>query len=113
MAHTLSVLSAGHILQVQIRLCTAVTLAAAVPAMVHQMLCPSTPGLLLCMANSAFAFFLFSFQVLRQALRMTTPEVCCYRDIDSTPSAKLQKPLTWQACSNCMSDRARPFHNMW
>ena len=49
--------------QVQVRICTAATLLAALPSMVHQMLRPSKDGLLLAMTNSAFAFFLFSFQV--------------------------------------------------
>ena len=50
-------------MQTQVRACTAATLLAALPSMVHQMLRPSRQGLLLAMANSAFAFFLFSFQV--------------------------------------------------
>ena len=51
------------LLQVQVRLCTAATLLAAAPSMVHQVLRPSRQGLLLAMANSSLAFFLFSFQV--------------------------------------------------
>ena len=39
------------------------TVAAAAPSMVHQMLRPSRQGLLYALANSAFAFYLFSFQV--------------------------------------------------
>ncbi|KAK9807380.1 hypothetical protein WJX73_009447 [Symbiochloris irregularis] len=55
-------------LPVQVRLCTAATLAAAAPSMLHQVLRPSPRGLLLCMANSAFAFFLFSFQVHEKSI---------------------------------------------
>jgi hypothetical protein len=42
--------------------CLAATVAAALPAMLHQMWRPSTRGLLLCMANSGFAFFMLSYQ---------------------------------------------------
>ncbi|KAF5828838.1 ALG6, ALG8 glycosyltransferase family-domain-containing protein [Dunaliella salina] len=44
-------------------LCAAITLAAAVPSMAQQILAPSPKGLLLAMANSGFAFFMFSYQV--------------------------------------------------
>ncbi|KAJ9515807.1 hypothetical protein QJQ45_008647 [Haematococcus lacustris] len=47
----------------QVRLCAALTLAAAAPSMLHQIMRPSPLGLLLAMANSAFAFFMFAFQV--------------------------------------------------
>ncbi|GFH14330.1 alpha-1,3-glucosyltransferase [Haematococcus lacustris] len=47
----------------QVRLCAALTLAAATPSMLHQIMRPSPLGLLLAMANSAFAFFMFAFQV--------------------------------------------------
>ena len=46
------------------------TVAAASPSMVHQMLRPSRQGLLYALANSAFAFYLFSFQVC------SSPMVC-------------------------------------
>lgn len=59
-------------MQVQVRLCTAATLAAAAPSMLHQLLRPSPQGLLLCMANTAFAFFLFSFQV--------SASLCCLQE---------------------------------
>jgi len=36
---------------------------AALPSMIHQILSPSPRGLLMGMANSALAFFLFSYQV--------------------------------------------------
>lgn len=50
------------VLQAQVRLCTVCTLAACLPSMAHQILRPSPTGLLLGMANSALAFFIFSFQ---------------------------------------------------
>lgn len=43
--------------------CAATTAIAFVPALVQQVLRPSPRGLLLCMANSAMAFFLFSYMV--------------------------------------------------
>ena len=49
-------------------LCAATTLAAAAPAMVLQVLRPSPRGFLLCLANSAAAFFLFSYQVCEGTL---------------------------------------------
>ena len=50
-------------LQVLVKLCAAVTLGSCLPAMAQQLLKPSSHGLLRCMACSAFAFFLFSYQV--------------------------------------------------
>lgn len=46
-----------------VRLCAAATLAAVAPAMASQIARPTTRGFLLCLANSAMAFFLFSYQV--------------------------------------------------
>jgi len=46
-----------------VRLCALATLAAFLPSLAHQVLRPSARGLLYGMANSAWAFFLFSFQV--------------------------------------------------
>jgi hypothetical protein len=43
--------------------CAGLTVLVALPSMVQQMLQPSPRGLLLGMANSAFAFFMFSYQV--------------------------------------------------
>jgi alpha-1,3-glucosyltransferase len=43
--------------------CAGITVLAAIPSMVQQILQPSSRGLLLGMANSAFAFFMFSYQV--------------------------------------------------
>jgi alpha-1,3-glucosyltransferase len=45
------------------RAAAAATLVAAAPAAVHQALRPSRTGFLYCLASSAFAFFLFSYQV--------------------------------------------------
>lgn len=44
--------------------CAGMTVLAALPSMVQQILQPSPRGLLLGMANSGLAFFMFSFQVL-------------------------------------------------
>lgn len=43
--------------------CAGITVLVALPSMVQQILHPSPRGLLLGMANSAFAFFMFSYQV--------------------------------------------------
>ena len=51
------------VFQVLVKLCAAVTLGTCLPAMAQQLLKPSSDGLLRCMACSAFAFFLFSYQV--------------------------------------------------
>ena len=45
-------------------MCAGVSLAAALPSMIHQIKYPSPRGLLLGMANSALAFYLFSYQVM-------------------------------------------------
>lgn len=45
------------------RLSAAATLLAALPAMVQQVSSPTPRGLLYAMANSAFAFFMFAYQV--------------------------------------------------
>jgi hypothetical protein len=49
--------------QVLVRACAGLTLLAALPSMVQQIRQPSSDGLLLAMANSAFAFFMFAYQV--------------------------------------------------
>jgi alpha-1,3-glucosyltransferase len=46
-----------------VRAAAGLTLAAAAPAMAQQVADPSPQGLLLCMANSAFAFYMFGYQV--------------------------------------------------
>lgn len=48
---------------VLVRVCMGLTLLAAAPSMVQQILWPSPLGLLLAMTNSAFAFFMFGYQV--------------------------------------------------
>jgi hypothetical protein len=45
------------------RVCAAATLAAAAPSMVQQIRAPTRRGLLLALANSGYAFFMFSYQV--------------------------------------------------
>lgn len=47
--------------------CGALTVLAALPSMVQQIRDPSPRGLLLGMANSGLAFFMFSFQVCLKA----------------------------------------------
>lgn len=46
-----------------VQLCGGTTLVAAAPAMAAQVMRPTPRGFLLCLANSAMAFFLFSYQV--------------------------------------------------
>lgn len=43
--------------------CAGLTVLASFPSMMQQIMQPSSPGLLLGMANSGLAFFMFSFQV--------------------------------------------------
>ena len=49
--------------QALIRLCTVSTVLFAAPVLVKEVLRPTPRGLLVCMASSAFAFYLFSYQV--------------------------------------------------
>lgn len=44
-------------------LCMLLVVAGCLPAMVQQIRNPTTRGLLLCMANCAFSFYMFGFQV--------------------------------------------------
>lgn len=46
-----------------VRLCAGLTILAAAPSMLQQVLSPSPQGLLLGMTNSAFAFYMFGYQV--------------------------------------------------
>ncbi len=50
-------------MQALVTMCAGASLLAALPSMIHQILFPSPRGLLMGMANSALAFFLFSYQV--------------------------------------------------
>ena len=52
------------VLQALVWLCMASTLLAAMPVLVQEVRRPTARGLLTCMASSAFAFYLFSYQVL-------------------------------------------------
>lgn len=45
------------------RMCTGATMLAFLPCTVQQIRNPSRHGFVLCLANSAFAFFIFSYQV--------------------------------------------------
>jgi alpha-1,3-glucosyltransferase len=49
-------------------LCAALTLLAAAPSMAQQIASPSPQGLLLGMANSAFAFYMFGYQVHEKSI---------------------------------------------
>jgi hypothetical protein len=49
--------------QVLARVCVVATLAALLPACVHQVLRPSRKGFLYCLVISALSFFMFSYQV--------------------------------------------------
>mmetsp|Transcript_32802 Transcript_32802/g.93082 ORF Transcript_32802/g.93082 Transcript_32802/m.93082 type:complete len:286 (-) Transcript_32802:510-1367(-) len=51
-----------------VHMCTGATLMAFLPSMIQQVARPSPQGLLLCLANSAFAFFLFSYQVHEKSI---------------------------------------------
>ncbi|KAL4852697.1 putative dolichyl pyrophosphate Man9GlcNAc2 alpha-1 [Chlorella vulgaris] len=51
-----------------LQLCSTATLATAAPAMAMQLLRPSPRGFLLCLAASATAFFLFSYQVHEKSI---------------------------------------------
>jgi alpha-1,3-glucosyltransferase len=57
------------------------TLAAAAPSMAQQIMSPSPLGLLMGMANSAFAFFMFGYQVLTRFgvvfLSFALPRLLC------------------------------------
>ncbi len=48
-------------------MCAGATLFTALPAMLQEIRRPSKKGLLLCMANSAMVFFMFSYQVIEAA----------------------------------------------
>ncbi|EFN58391.1 hypothetical protein CHLNCDRAFT_19730, partial [Chlorella variabilis] len=51
-----------------VQLCGGTTLVAAAPAMAAQVMRPTPRGFLLCLANSAMAFFLFSYQVHEKSI---------------------------------------------
>jgi hypothetical protein len=55
--------------QALVRMCAGCTLAALLPAAVAEARAPSAQGLLRCMGTSAFAFFLFAYQVGPAAAR--------------------------------------------
>eukprot|EP00899_Mesostigma_viride_P024519 jgi/Mesvir1/5251/Mv15370-RA.1 len=50
------------------KLCAAATILAAAPSMAHQIAHPSRTGFLYSLANSGFAFYLFSFQVHEKSI---------------------------------------------
>ncbi len=54
--------------QVLFRFCTRATLAAFLPSMIAEIAKPSPTGFLLCLANTAMAFFMFSFQVHEKSI---------------------------------------------
>ncbi|GAX84554.1 hypothetical protein CEUSTIGMA_g11975.t1 [Chlamydomonas eustigma] len=51
-----------------LKLCAGITLLTSAPSMLHQMMRPSPRGLLMCMANTSMAFFMFSFQVHEKSI---------------------------------------------
>lgn len=55
-------------MQALVRLCAACTLVSAAPALLQQVRRPSPKGLLMCMASSAFSFYLFSYQVHEKSI---------------------------------------------
>ncbi|KAL6758826.1 ALG6, ALG8 glycosyltransferase family-domain-containing protein [Haematococcus lacustris] len=59
----------------QAQLCGALTLAAIAPSMLHQIMRPSPLGLMLAMANSAFAIFMFAFQVHEKSVLPPLPPI--------------------------------------
>ena len=61
----------GHWLQALVWLCMASTLLAALPVLVQEVRRPTARGLLTCMASSAFAFYLFSYQVMPCCSQLT------------------------------------------
>jgi len=54
--------------QVMFRLCTGATLAAFLPSMIAEIANPSPTGFVLCLANTAMSFFMFSFQVHEKSI---------------------------------------------
>ena len=50
------------LVQALVTMCAGASMVAALPSMIHQIMSPSPRGLLMGMANSALAFFLFSYQ---------------------------------------------------
>ena len=58
--------------QALVWLCMGSTLLAAMPVLVQEVRRPTARGLLVCMASSAFAFYLFSYQVMPEC-----PQLLC------------------------------------
>ncbi|CAG9466096.1 unnamed protein product [Pedinophyceae sp. YPF-701] len=54
--------------QIMVKLCTGATLLALLPSCVHEVLRPSSTGLLRCMATCSLSFFLFSYQVHEKSI---------------------------------------------
>jgi alpha-1,3-glucosyltransferase len=54
--------------QMLFRLCTGATLVAFFPSMISEITNPSPTGFLLCLSNTAMAFFMFSFQVHEKSI---------------------------------------------
>ena len=64
--------------QALIRLCTVSTVLFAAPVLVKEVLRPTSRGLLICMASSAFAFYLFSYQVRFWHGQPASAETACH-----------------------------------
>lgn len=73
--------------QVLFKLCTAATLGAFLPSVVAEGARPSQPGFLLCMANSAFAFFMFSFQVHEKSILLALLPITMLAAASPRPAA--------------------------
>lgn len=67
-----------------VRACTLATLAALLPSAVTQVVHPSRKGFVLCMANSALAFFLFSYQVHEKSVLLPLLPLTLLTAVDDT-----------------------------
>ncbi|KAL3139491.1 hypothetical protein ABBQ38_003815 [Trebouxia sp. C0009 RCD-2024] len=75
--------------QALVKLCAGASLAAALPSMLYQMRAPSAKGLLLGMANSSLAFFLFSYQVHEKSILLPLLPVSLLAFEESVVAARL------------------------
>jgi alpha-1,3-glucosyltransferase len=74
--------------QVMFRLCTGATLAAFLPSMIAEIAKPSTTGFLLCLANTAMSFFMFSFQVHEKSILIPLLPLTMLSSLSSSFSLK-------------------------
>jgi alpha-1,3-glucosyltransferase len=71
------------------------TLLAATPATWQQIRRPSKEGFVWCMANSAWAFFLFSFQAHEKSILLPLLPVAMLVGLHSLPFPGGVSPVTW------------------